>query len=123
MPKIISFLDNNKKLNFDIDLCGYYLFNVDKDIIDIVYDKDILVKASRELTKGFVGLSSGGLVGIRPPRKILIDTTNGNILIIMNGYLNTFINPNGKYMLSSSKIFGQRFLEKLQKLRQKKQNQ
>jgi hypothetical protein len=106
-----------KKINFDLNMSGYYLFQIDKDI---VADTDNLFKASNVLTKGFVGLSSGGLVGIRPRRKIYTDA-NGNIFIIVNGYLDTFINTKQNYMLTSSKIYGEEFVKKLQKLRQQKQ--
>jgi hypothetical protein len=116
MGRIITFLNNNKKINFDMS-SRYYVFEIDKDI---VADTDNLVKASKVLTKAFLGLSGGNLVGVSLPRRIFIDT-NGNILIIINGYLNTFINTSKGYMLASSKIFGERFIEELKKLKQKKQ--
>jgi hypothetical protein len=115
MGRIVTFL-NNKKINFNMS-SSYYIFEIDKDI---VADTDNLVKASKILTKAFIGLSSSGLVGIRANRKIYIDE-NGNIFIIINKYLNTFISSNRGYMLTSSKIYGEEFLKELQKLRQQKQ--
>jgi hypothetical protein len=106
-----------KRINFDLNMSGYYLFQIDKNI---VADTNDLFKASKVLTKGFVGLSSSGIFGFKPRRKIYTDAS-GNILIIINGYLDTFINTKQNYMLTSSKIYGEEFLKELQKLRQQKQ--